>query len=204
MVKYQKIYVICGMISPILYAMIWILGGILQPGYNHIRDDVSSLLAVGAPNKLLFDIMHITDVILMIIFSIALYQVIKELKAPIIGPVLFLIVNVLELLVGLFFPLDEGGEPITFTGQMHVIIVLLMGFIAMGGMVAMWLGLRKVDEWKGYDTYSLITFIFSLVFGLVAAISMGSEIMGLTERLVVTTIGQYFFIIALKTYRTSK
>lgn len=204
MVKYQKIYAICGMISPILYAMIWILGGILQPGYNHIRDDVSSLLAVGAPNKLLFDIMHITDVILMIIFSIALYQVIKELKAPIIGPVLFLIVNVLELLVGLFFPLDEGGEPITFTGQMHVIIVLLMGFIAMGGMVAMWLGLRKVDEWKGYDTYSLITFIFSLVFGLVAAISMGSEIMGLTERLVVTTIGQYFFIIALKTYRTSK
>lgn len=58
MIKYQKVYAICGMLSPIIFTMIWILGGILQPEYNHIRDDVSSLMALGAPNKLLFDIMN--------------------------------------------------------------------------------------------------------------------------------------------------
>jgi len=68
----------------------------------------------------------------------------------------------------------------------------------------MWRQLKKVDEWKGYDTYSLITFIVTFAFGLVAANTVTSEIMGLTERLVVCSIGQYFFVIALKTYRTSE
>ena len=57
--RYQRIFAVCGMIGPILYAMIWILGGLMQTQYSHIRDDVSSLLAVGAPNKLLFDTMDI-------------------------------------------------------------------------------------------------------------------------------------------------
>jgi hypothetical protein len=53
--KNQKLFALCGMIGPFCYALIWILGGILTPGYNHITDDVSTLLAVGAPNKLLYD-----------------------------------------------------------------------------------------------------------------------------------------------------
>lgn len=204
MKKYQKLFAICGMIGPILYAMIWILGGLLQPEYSHIRDDVSSLLAVGAPNKLLFDIMHVTDVILMIAFFASLHWAINKGKGLILGPALFLVANVIELFVALFFPLDAGGEIITLTGRIHVILVMLMGFLAMFGMLVMWRRLKKVDEWKGYDIYSLITFIVTFVFGLAAASSVGSEIMGLTERLVVCSIGQYFFVIALKTYLTSE
>ena len=60
--KYQKIFAVCGMIGPFFYAMIWILGGILQPGYNHISDDVSTLLAVGAPNKLLLFLKFISKI----------------------------------------------------------------------------------------------------------------------------------------------
>ena len=58
-----------GMIGSILYTLIGILGGILQPDYSHIRDDVSYLMAVGAPNKKLFDIMQLTNIILVMIFS---------------------------------------------------------------------------------------------------------------------------------------
>ncbi|MFX1410063.1 MAG: DUF998 domain-containing protein, partial [Promethearchaeota archaeon] len=188
------------MLSPIIYAMIWILGGILQPEYSHIRDDVSSLMAVGAPNKLLFDIMRTIDVILMIVFSIGLYLVMKELNASIIGPVLFLVSNFIGLLVVFFFPLDEGGEINTLTGQMHFILVVIMGFIAMGGMIALWRGLRKIDEWKGYDKYSLIVLILTFTSSLVLVFTSGTEIMGLTERISVTLYGQYFFVIALKTY----
>ena len=57
----QQLIALGGMVGPILYTLIWILGGILQPGYSHIRDDVSSLMAVGAPNKRLFDIMQLID-----------------------------------------------------------------------------------------------------------------------------------------------
>ncbi|UCC19458.1 MAG: hypothetical protein JSV62_15370, partial [Promethearchaeota archaeon] len=72
MVKYQKVYAICGMLSPIVFNLIWIIGGFIQPGYDHILNDVSSLMALGAPNKLLFDLMNIASFILEIIFFIGL------------------------------------------------------------------------------------------------------------------------------------
>ena len=64
----QQFIALGGMIGPILYTLIWILGGFLQPDYSHIRDDVSSLMAKGAPNKRLFDIMQLTNIILVLVF----------------------------------------------------------------------------------------------------------------------------------------
>jgi len=46
-----QVLAICGMLSPIVYTIMWILGGVLQQDYSHIRDDISSLFAVNAPNK---------------------------------------------------------------------------------------------------------------------------------------------------------
>ena len=203
MVKNQKLYAICGMLSPIVFNLIWIIGGILQPGYDHIRDDVSSLMALGAPNKLLFDIMNITNFVLTIIFLIGLILVIKELKGPIVGPVILLIGNLLGITVPIFFPLNYGGEPTGITGMTHLIIVMITGFIALGGMIAMWRGLRKVDEWKGYDVYSLITFILTLIFTMILVVAAGSEIMGLVERFVIIVNNQYIFVLALKTFLSS-
>jgi hypothetical protein len=203
MVKYQKIYAICGMLSPIVFNLIWIIAGFIQPGYDHIQNDVSSLMALGAPNKLLFDVMNIINFILTIIFLIGLVTVIKELEGPIIGPVILLSGQILGITVPIFFPLNYGGEPTGFTGMAHFIIVMITGFIALGGMIAMWRGLRKVDEWKGYDVYSLITFILTLIFTMILIIAVGGPIMGLAERFVIIVNGQYIFVLAFKTYRTS-
>ena len=204
MVKYQKIYAICGMLSPIVFTMLWILGGILQPEYNHIRDDVSSLMALGAPNKLLFDIMNLINYSLMTVFLIGFILLMKELNGSIIGPVLLLISSLLGFIVTLFFPLNYGGEPTGTTGTGHLIIVMLMGFIALGGMIALWRGLRNMNEWKGYGLYSLITLILTLIFTVFLLIATGTGIMGLAERFVIIANGQFTFMLALKTYLTSE
>ena len=203
MVKNQKIYAICGMAGIIVFNLIWIIGGIIQPGYNHITDDVSSLMALGAPNKLLFDSMNIASFILQIIFYIGLVMVIKELNGSIIGPAILLSGNILGIIVPIFFPLNYGGVPTGFTGMMHLIIVTITGFIALAGMIFMWRGLRKINEWKGYDLYSLITFILTLVFTMWLVFTSGTEIMGLTERFVILINGQYTLVLALKTFRSS-
>jgi hypothetical protein len=201
--KYHKIFAFCGMIGPFFYAMIWILGGILQPGYNHITDDVSTLLAVGAPNKLLFDIMETAYAVLMIIFFASLHWTINKGKGSVIGPFTFLI-NFIIHLVAVFFPLDAGGGTTSQTAQIHGILVGLMVLLSMIGLVGMWLRLRKADGWSGYGTYTLVTLLFTLIFGVLAAVPTGFEIMGLTERLVATTMGQYFVVIGLKVYLTSQ
>lgn len=199
----DQLIAIGGMVGPILYTLIWVLGGILQPDYSHVRDDVSSLLAVGAPHKRLFDIMHITDVILVIIFFSTLHWTIDGGQGLIIGPACFLLANLLELAVGLFFPLDEGGEIKTHKGKMHWNLVQVMAVLAAVGMLAMWYRLSNTPGWEWLGTYSLITFIVSGATGLFAAKKVGSNIMGLAERLVVTTNLQYIFVLALNVYLTS-
>jgi F0F1-type ATP synthase assembly protein I len=61
------------------------------------------------------------------------------------------------------------------------------------GMVALWVRFMGVDAWMGFSQYTLVTFIVSIAAGLFSAKTAGTEIMGLTERLVVTANVQYFF-----------
>ena len=75
-----------------------------------------------------------------------------------------------------------------------------MSVLAMIGMVALWFRFMGVDAWPGFSQYTLVTFILSVASGLFAAKIAGTEIMGLTERLVVTANMQYFFVLALKAY----
>ena len=49
----------------------------------------------------------------------------------------------------------------------------------------------------------MVTFVVSAVTGLVAAKNVGTKIMGLIKRLVVTTNVQYIFVLALNVYLTS-
>ena len=198
-----RIFAIGGMLGPVLYTMIWVLGGILQPEYSHIRDDVSSLMAVGAPDKRLFDSMQVANLVLSILFFTSLHWAIKGGEGSILGPACFLVTNIVGLVVVLFFPLDEGGGIESSTAKMHVILVGIMAVLAMLGMLAMWLRLMNVAEWTGFSLYTLVSFVLSLITGLIAAKTAGTEIMGLTERLVVTSTSQYFFGLALKVYLQS-
>jgi hypothetical protein len=195
-----RIFALGGMLGPVLYTLIWVLGGFLQPDYSHIRDDVSSLMAVGAPHKRLFDLMQTADVLLMMIFFTSLHWAIEGGEGSILGPACFVASNVVGLAVVLFYPLDEGGGIESSRAQMHVKLVGLMSVLAMVGMVAMWLRFMGADGWAGFSQYTLATFVVTLATGLFAVRTAGSEIMGLTERLVVTANVQYFFVLALKVY----
>ena len=199
----QQLIAIGGMVGPILYTLIWILGGILQPGYSHIRDDVSSLMAVGAPNKRLFDIMQLTNIILVIIFFSNLHWAIDRGQGSIIGPACFILTNLINILVVLFYPLDEGGEINSSIAKMHVKLVMIMAVLGAAGMLALWHRLSNTEGWVWFGSYSLVTFFVTAITGIIAAKYAGTEIMGLTERLVVTANVQYIFVLALNVFITS-
>jgi hypothetical protein len=200
----QQLIALGGMIGPILYTLIWILGGILQPDYSHIRDDVSSLMAAGAPNKRLFDTMQLINIILVIIFFTNLHWAIDGGHGSIIGPACFVLTSLINIPVILFYPLDEGGGIESPTAQMHIKLVMLMALFGAVGMLAMWHRLSNTEGWAWFGTYSLITFVFTAVTGVIASKTVGTRIMGLTERLVVTANVQYIFVLALNAFITSK
>lgn len=195
-----QVLAICGILSPIIYTAMWILGGVLQPDYSHVRDDISSLFAVGAPNKGLMQSFIIISSALLFAFYIGLHDGINDGGGSIVGPLLFLTSSVLGILVALFFPLDAGGEISTLRGKTHLILVVGSGLLTIGGMVALWFRLRLVEGWSSFATYSLISAIASLVLVIISGIFIKSKYRGLLERLGVYPYQLYYFVLGLMVF----
>lgn len=175
----------------------------MQPEYSHMRQDVSSLVAVNAPNKKLLDKFIITSSTLLFIFYIGLHWGINDGAGSIIGPILFVISGLLGVLVAIFFPLDAGGELVTPRGKLHLILIALSGILATIGMVALWFRLESVVEWSGFATFSLITAIVSLILVIATSAAATSNYLGLVERLMVSSYQIYYFILALMVFLTN-
>jgi hypothetical protein len=198
-----QILAICGMTSPIVYTVMWILGGVLRSDYNHIRDDISSLFAVGAPRKRLFNSFIIVSSLMSFVFYLGIHWGINNGQGSIMGPVLFVISGFLGVLVALFFPLDVGGEIITLRGKMHLILVMISGILTIGGMVALWFRLESVEGWNLFANYSLISAIFSLVLMVISGIFVKSRFRGLLERFGVTPFEVFYFTLAFMVFITN-
>jgi hypothetical protein len=194
------ILAICGMLSPIVYTAMWIIGGILQPEYSHIRDDISSLFAVGAPNRRLSQALIIISSVLLFVFYIGLHEGINDGGGPIVGPVLLLISSILGILVALFFPLDEGGEFKTIRGKMHLILVAVSGILTIAGMVALWFRLQIVAVWSAFAFYSLISAIVSLTLIIISGFFATGKYRGLLERIGVSPYQVYYFVLSLMVF----
>lgn len=191
------------MVSPIIYTIMWILGGILDPEYSHVRQDVSSLIAVKAPNKKLLDKFIITSSILLLIFYLGLFWGINNGTGSIIGPILFTISGLLGVLVALFFPLDTGGEMVTTRGKLHLILISLSGILTIAGMLALWFDLAVDTVWGTFATFSLISAILSLILVIATSFATKTNYLGLIERLMVSTYQIYYFVFALMVFLTN-
>ncbi|MFX0033840.1 MAG: DUF998 domain-containing protein [Candidatus Hermodarchaeota archaeon] len=188
------------MLSPIIYTAMWVIIGSIQKDYSHIRDDISSLFAVGAPYRRFSQALMIISSSLLLVFYIGLHEGINDVGGSMLGPILFLISSILGVLVALFFPLDEGGEIKTYRGKMHITFVVAMGLLTIAGMVALWIRLQFVPGWNTFATYSLVTAIISLVLTIISGIFAKGKYRGILERIGVTPYQLYYFVIGLMIY----
>ncbi len=198
-----QILAICGMLSPILYTVMWIIGGFLRSDYSHVRDDISSLFAVGAPKKKLFNAFIIVSSVLLFIFYLGLHWGINNGHGSFVGPLIFVVSGFLGVLVALFFPLDFAGEIITYRGKTHLILVVLSGFLNIVGMVAFWFRLSMISVWSDFALFSLVSAFISLVLVFVSLVFIKSKYKGLFERFMVTPYQLYYFVISLMVFLTN-
>ena len=198
-----QVLAFCGMLSPILYTLMWILGGFLKSDYSHIRDDISSLFAVGATRRRVFNAIILVSSVLLFVFYLGMHWGINYGQGSFIGPLIFVISGFLGVQVALFFPLDEGGEIITYRGKMHLALVVLSGFLNIVGMVALWFRLSLASVWIDFAWFSLISAFVSLVLVIVSLVFIKSRFRGLVERIMVSPYQLYYFIISLMVFMTN-
>jgi len=199
----NKAFAICGIISPLLYLIMVIIGGALILGYSHITETVSELLVAGAPNRSLLATLMISSSILGILFPIGLHRGINEGRGSKVGPAFLIITSVLGIFTT-YFPQDPGGPPVTFAGTVHVVLIIPMVILSLGAFIVFWRRLKSDPLWSGYDRYSLITFIVAIPLGVISAVSLDSPYVGLLERISVAVILQWSFFMAIKLLRLPK
>ncbi len=195
-----QILAICGMLSPIVYTAMWIYCGSLDSDYSHIRDDISSLFAVGAPNKRLAQMFIIISSVLLFIFYLGLHDGLNDGGGSIIGPLFLVISSILGVFVAFFFPLDVGGEIKTYRGIMHILLVVASGILTIIGMIALWLRLQSVAVWSAFATFSLISAITSAILIIISGIFATGKYRGILERLGVTPYQLYYFVLGLMVF----
>ena len=193
----HKALAICALVSPVLYTFMWILGGIIVPGYSHIQNDVSSLFAVGAYNRWLFQSLAIACSLLNLAFYVGFHWSTSNGQGSIVGPLMFVVAAFLGVLVAVFFPLDVGGEPATWRGKGHLILIALSGVIMIAAMVVMYFRLRSVPGWKGFGIFHLVSAPVLLAGVVIMIPFTGGPYMGLVERFMVSAYQIFYFVSGL-------
>jgi hypothetical protein len=204
----KKILMLCGSFAAILYVGTVILGGLLRPGYSHLFEAISELVADGAPNRSLLSSLFLVYNTLLSIFGIGLFLKVRdEARGRISGSVgslaLTLLVGVAGILMELVFPQDPGGLPTTFAGTMHIVMASVASLGTMVAVLMLGLWFKNIAELKGYSTYSLISVAVIFVSGGLTAAAMANSypLFGLLERITIGTFIVWMFITGLKMFQ---
>ncbi len=198
MKKLEKYTAPLGMIGVIAYFIHTILGQILWSSYNPITTYISSLTAVGAPNRDILLIFTNIYGIAMLLFTLGL--VIKSFrKYPFALKTGYIVMFIMQLVsfIGFgFFPLVGDITEINFSNIMHIIVTVIVVFTSLASNYFLAYGYLKQKNKLG--KFILIMAIVITIAGFTNPISMGLKlnILGLTERLVIYSLQFTIFVIS--------
>lgn len=200
----RRILFACGILIPVTYIFMYILGGALRPGYNHISDSVSELLSPGAPNRSLITIIDLVYGLLHVLFGIGVLQFIwgsehNSLVGSIGG---WMIIGAGVAIVGTaIFAQDAVGIPATIPGKIHLALVFgaLLPFSFLSTLlIGIWS--HRAGVFPGFALYTFISFGAMILLGGAGAAMARTRLMGLGERISAIVIHQWLFTLALKLF----
>ena len=198
MTSLQFLY-LSGMAIPIVYILLYVIGGLLRPGYSHISNSVSELLSPGTPNKSLLTIIQVFYALLHISFGFGVLRFVNEaISEKILGPIgAWLIIALgLTTLGTVIFPQDAEGTPQTRPGLIHKILVF-GGLIPLSIFSTLFIGIwtAQVEILPGFAIYSYITVGAVVIMGVVGGMTVETRFAGLVERIAAITTQQWLLVL---------
>jgi hypothetical protein len=194
-----------GIIAPVFYIIPTIIGGLLRPGYSHLSNSVSDLLASGAPNRIYLMIPFTVYPVFLSVFGFGLFAILRSKPPPLssqTGLIGFILIGasmgILGILTMTIFPQDPHGTSMTTPGLMHLILVGVQAISAMAAILLIGFWFRS-NGFSGYFIYSIVSFVVLLITGIISMIGVtqGSQFIGLFERLNVGAIVQWLVVIGI-------
>jgi hypothetical membrane protein len=196
----RRFLFICGMVAPMWFIFMTILGGAIRPGYSHIADTISELFAPGSPNKSFLDILHTIFALFLILFGIGLLQFFQRTK-PLkrigqVGASLFILMGCVSVTTATIFPQDPWGTVATFAGEMHKLLSGVVGLLSMFSMLLIGIWFVRTKTSPGFGVYTFVTIGLVILSAGLYAVSIGGPMMGLAERISALVGFQWTFTLA--------
>jgi hypothetical membrane protein len=199
----QKLLLICGILSPVLYAVSDMLAGMQWEGYSFRDQTISELGAIGAPSRPLFAALLLVVYGLMVAFGAGVLKAAGgNRRVRVVGGILVAL-GVIALTAGQFAAMRLRGDEQGLTGTMHLVegmLAMLVIFTAMG-IAAATFGTR-------FRLYTIATIVLALGFGLWAALEvptieqgLATPWIGVKERIFWYGYQSWFIVLALALLR---
>ncbi|HEY33510.1 MAG TPA: DUF998 domain-containing protein [Dehalococcoidia bacterium] len=194
--RLSRYLAICGMLAPLAAIAFILVGAAVTPGYDHIRNTISELSAVGAPHPEWMN----TGFILYGILIIGLSFAVRQHLAPRTGTTivwLMVILHGVGVILTALFPynaaITEGIHSIKDASHHLVSIVACVAFIT--GMLIMARMIWAEPAWRGVTRLSLVAIgIVSILF-VFTLIPVFRDIAGLLQR--ISALAMFIYIEAL-------
>ena len=206
MKTFEKATIPFGMVGALAYLIHTILGRILWREYNPMTTDISSLTAIGAPNRDLLSVFTMIYGLSMLLFISGL--IVKAFRTYHWGVRTGYVILFVMQLVSFFgyglFPLSGDKTVMTFQNQMHIIVTVIVVFTTIAAGYFLAFGYLKQEKQRNMGRFLLFMAILITLTGASNPIGMGAKlnILGLTERLVIYSL--MFMMFCLSWHYTKK
>jgi hypothetical membrane protein len=163
----RRILLLCGVLSPVLYAVADGLAGFNWEGYSFRDQTISELGATGAPSQPLFSALLLPTYLLFVAFGVGVWKAAKGRRRLRISGGLLIAFGVIALTTGPFVAMRQRGTEQGLAGALHLIegAVEMIILLAAMGFAAMALGRR-------FGLYTIVTVALMLVFGAWSAMDI--------------------------------
>lgn len=197
--KTQKFLLLCGVLSPAMYACADAIAGMSWAAYSFRDYTISELGAIGAPTQTLFSSMLIAVYLVFLAFGTGVWRSSAGRRSLRIAGGLLLGFGLLALTVGQFVPMQPRGVDQGLSGALHLIEGAVAMVLILAAMVsaAIAFGIR-------FRAYTALSILMMLVFGIWSGmdapnveVGLGTPWLGVKERIFWYSYQLWFAVLAL-------
>lgn len=196
----KKIFLATGIAAPSLYGFTVVLGGWLSQDYDHTIQAISELTALGAPLRLPLNLLFSLSLILAAVFALSAFHYVRQFNSKLLrtGTGILLAISVLSMLWA-FFPMDPRGAETSVKGVIHLALAGIVSPLTIVCPILVGLGFRKVEKFKVYALYSMVSGVLIMITGIMAVVSTqyDAAYLGIYERLTIGSYQQWMAVSAL-------
>jgi hypothetical protein len=204
----RKVFLVCGILSSLLYVGIDILAAMQWEGYSYTSQAFSELTAIEAPTRPLLVFGNaIPYSLLVMAFAVGVWASAGRKRALRIVAGLLVAYTVAGFIGGVVFPMHSRGQTtMTLTDTMHI-VATIAGVLSM----LLFIGFGAAAFGKWFRLYSIGTILLLVLGGTLAgldasrmAAGLPTPWMGVTERINIYGSMLWVLVLAIVLLRAEK